>query len=319
MAEYKIQLETVKHFLSEYYIYAILVLFWIVAAGFIPGFISLYNIATLIIVCTPLALVSLGQNMSIITGGIDLSVGAVVSLATAIASNLMEINIGLAILVVILAGLAIGAFNGFGVTKLRIDPFIVTLGSMGIGSGIALYIRPHPGGYIAPEFINVILYKHEIFGVLFPVGPFIILLVTVIIGELILMKRNFGRMVYAVGGNETYARMLGVPINKVKLLVYVISGVVSAIAGLYVAALMNAGDASVGDPYVINSIIAVTLGGTPITGGSGRFVNTVGAALVVSTIDRILNQLGVNIWWSWIIKGILLALIIAISTKVIRR
>ncbi len=319
MAAYKLRLDAVKGFLSEYYIYLILVVFWLIASGFIIGFISLYNLATLIIVCAPLALVSLGQNMSIITGGIDLSVGAIVSLGTAIASNIMEIDPTLAILIVILGGLGIGAFNGACVTKLKVDPFIVTLGSMGIASGLALYLRPHPGGYISPEFINMILYKQEIFGVLFPIGPFIILVITVIIGEMILMRRNFGRMVYAIGGNETYARMLGVPIDRVKFLVYVISGIVSAIAGLYVAALMNAGDASVGDPYVINSIIAVTLGGTPITGGSGRFINTVGAAMVVSTIDRILNQLGVNIWWSWIIKGVLLALIIAISTKVIRK
>ncbi|MCD6535670.1 MAG: ABC transporter permease [Thaumarchaeota archaeon] len=319
MAGYKLTSDSVKGFLSEYYIYVILIVFWIAASGFISGFISLYNFATLIIVCAPLALVSLGQNMSVITGGIDLSVGAIVSLATAIASNLMEIDPLLAIVVVVLGGLAIGAFNGAAVTKLKVDPFIATLGSMGIASGIALYLRPHPGGYISPEFINVILYKQEIFGVLFPVGPFTILVVTVIVGELLLMRRNFGRMIYAIGGNETYARMLGVPIDKVKFLVYVVSGVVSAIAGLYVAALMNAGDASVGDPYVLNSLIAVTLGGTPITGGSGRFINTVGAAMVVSTIDRILNQLGVNIWWSWIIKGVLLAAIIAISTKVIRK
>ena len=319
MAGYKLTSDSVKGFLSEYYIYVILIVFWIAASGFISGFISLYNFATLIIVCAPLALVSLGQNMSVITGGIDLSVGAIVSLATAIASNLMEIDPLLAIVVVVLGGLAIGAFNGAAVTKLKVDPFIATLGSMGIASGIALYLRPHPGGYISPEFINVILYKQEIFGVLFPVGPFMILVVTVIVGELLLMRRNFGRMIYAIGGNETYARMLGVPIDKVKFLVYVVSGVVSAIAGLYVAALMNAGDASVGDPYVLNSLIAVTLGGTPITGGSGRFINTVGAAMVVSTIDRILNQLGVNIWWSWIIKGVLLAAIIAISTKVIRK
>ena len=319
MAGYKLTSDSVKGFLSEYYIYVILIVFWIAASGFISGFISLYNLATLIIVCAPLALVSLGQNMSVITGGIDLSVGAIVSLATAIASNLMEIDPLLAIVVVVLGGLAIGAFNGAAVTKLKVDPFIATLGSMGIASGIALYLRPHPGGYISPEFINVILYKQEIFGVLFPVGPFTILVVTVIVGELLLMRRNFGRMIYAIGGNETYARMLGVPIDKVKFLVYAASGVVSAIAGLYVAALMNAGDASVGDPYVLNSLIAVTLGGTPITGGSGRFINTVGAAMVVSTIDRILNQLGVNIWWSWIIKGVLLAAIIAISTKVIRK
>lgn len=319
MAEHKIQLGAIKYLFSEHYVYVILLIFWIISAGLMPGFVSLYNIATLILICAPIALVSLGQNIAIITGGIDLSVGAILCLATAIVSNLMEINVGLAILVALFAGLAIGAFNGFCVTKLRIDPFIITLGSMGIGSGIALYIRPSPGGYIAPEFINILLYKYKILGVLFPIGPFIILLVTVVVGELILTKRNFGRMVYAVGGNETYAKMLGVPVDKVKQLVYIISGVTSSIAGLYVAALINAGSASIGDPYIINSIIAVTLGGTAISGGSGRFINTVGAALVVATIDSILNQLGVNVWWSWIIKGILLIFIVSISLKVIKR
>jgi ribose/xylose/arabinose/galactoside ABC-type transport system permease subunit len=261
--------------------------------------------------------------MVILTGGIDLSVGAICSLATVLASIFMETNTILGLLIALAAGLLLGLFNGLFISKLKIEPFIVTLGSMGIASGLALYLRPAPGGYISPEFIKLIFYDIKIFEVEFPVTCFSILVLTTIVGEIVLLKKNLGRMIYAVGGNEQYARLMGVPVENVKIICYCISGLMSAFTGLYISALTRVGSAFVGDPFTLYSIIAVTLGGTSIQGGVGRYIDTVGAAIIIASLERLLNQIGVlgimGSWFTWIVEGIFLVIVVIISLKVRRK
>jgi len=309
-----------KKFATAYTVYVLLILFWIASSLFVKNFITLYNMVTIVIVCTSISLVSLGQNMVILTGGIDLSVGAVLSLATALASIFMKSDTILGVAVALAAGLLIGLFNGLIVSKLKIEPFIVTLGSMGIASGLALYLRPAPGGYISPEFINLVFYSIKIFDVNFPITCFLILVLTTIFGEIVLLKRNLGRMIYAVGGNEQYARLMGVPVDRVKIICYCISGLTAALAGLYISAMTRVGSPFVGDPFTLYSIIAVTLGGTSIQGGVGRYINTVGAAIIVASIERLMNQIGVlgimGSWFTWIVEGIFLVIVIVLSMKV---
>lgn len=293
-------------YISNYYIFFVVLLFWIIACSVTSSFATLENFYNILLLTTSVALVSLGQNYVILTGCFDLSVGAVISLATAMAATYMQMDLALAIFIVLLMGAAIGAFNGFGVTKLGIDSFIMTLGTMGIATGLALWYRPYPGGYIAPEFREVIFY--DVGG--FPLAPFLILIITAVIGEFILHKRNFGRMIYAVGGDERRARLLGINPEKVRLLVFTISGVTAALTGLYIAGMINCGDASVGDPYLFDSIIAVLMGGTSISGGKGTFRNTVGAAFLIASLGSFCNLLGINPWYTWVIKGLLIFIVV---------
>ena len=293
-------------YLSNYYIFVVVLLFWGIACSITSNFATLDNFYNILLLTTSVALVSLGQNYVILTGCFDLSVGAVISLATAMAAIYMEMNLFLALFLVLVMGIIIGAFNGFGVTKLGIDSFIMTLGTMGIATGLALWYRPYPGGYISPMFREIIFY--DIGG--FPLSPFLILIVTAIIGEFILHKRNFGRMIYAIGGDERRAKLLGINPDKVRLMVFTISGVTAALTGLYIAGMINCGDASVGDPYLFDSIIAVLMGGTSISGGKGTFRNTVGAAFLIASLGSFCNLLGINPWYTWVIKGLLIFIVV---------
>ncbi|MEM3714277.1 MAG: ABC transporter permease [Nitrososphaeria archaeon] len=319
----KLKRKKLNEFVKEYIVYIILIIIWIMATILVKNFFTLYNLITLFIVSAGIIIVSLGQNIVILTGGIDLSVGSIISLATALASILMSFNLPLAILLTLGSGFILGLFNGIFIAKLDIEPFIVTLASMGIAAGLALYLRPAPGGYISPDFIKLIFYNIKVFGTEFPIVCFLIIILTTIVGEIILMRTNIGRMIYAIGGNETFARFMGVPVDKIKIIVYSVSGFTAALTGLYLAALSQVGSPFIGDPYTLYSIIAVTLGGTSISGGSGRYINTVGAVFIIASLERLINQLGIfgimGSWFTWIFEGILLIVVILISIKVTKK
>ena len=287
---------------SEWFVWVFLFLFWGISSALSPFFRTLSTFSTILLTAVPIALVALGQTYVILTGEFDLSVGAVASLATAIASETMQLNWPAAVLFVLLIALAIGLLNGIALIKLHVGSFIITLATMFIVNGIALIIRPSPGGVIAKEFEDLML-----FGVGgFPVTAFLILVVAGIIGELILQRRVLGREIYSTGGNPEAAKAMGININKVKIIVFMISGFCAALAGLFMAARIRSGNAIVGAPYLFDSFTAVFMGGTLVTGGIGNYRNSLAAALLVASISRILQFLEVSIWYQFVIKGLLL-------------
>jgi len=287
---------------SEWFVWVFLFLFWGISSALSPFFRTLSTFSTILLTAVPIALVALGQTYVILTGEFDLSVGAVASLATAIASETMQLNWPAAVLFVLLIALAIGLLNGIALIKLHVGSFIITLATMFIVNGIALIIRPSPGGVIAKEFEDLML-----FGVGgFPVTAFLILVVAGIIGELILQRRVLGREIYSTGGNPEAAKAMGININKVKIIVFMISGFCAALAGLFMAARIRSGNAIVGAPYLFDSFTAVFMGGTLVTGGIGNYRNSLAAALLIASISRILQFLEVSIWYQFVIKGLLL-------------
>jgi len=294
---------SLRTLLANNYIYVILLIFWIGASLASPYFRTTSTFSNIITSAVPIALIGFAQTFVVLSRGFDLSVGAVASMATAVASVTMIENVFLSIILVLMIAVAIGAINGFAITKLHIDPFIMTLCMMFFLTGVNLLIRPSPGGYIADEYKNFLLY--QVNG--FPIVAFLILVAAVTVGHVVLKKRKFGREIYAMGGDPVYARLSGINTDSTRIKVYIISSLASALGGLFLAARIGSGNAEAGASYLFDSFTTVFMGGTLVTGGVGGYGGTLGAALIISSLGRILQFLGINIWYHFILKGVLLA------------
>lgn len=301
--------------LIDWHIYIVLVLLWLVSSLMSPFFRTIDTFATILLSAVPIALVGLGQTFVVLSRGFDLSVGTIASLATAIASVSMGWGIGPSIALILVAAVFIGAVNGLGVSKFNIDPFIMTLGMMFLLSGVNLFIRPSPGGFIPDHFKKTILFQVGVF----PWVPLFILLITAAIGITVLQKRKFGREVYAVGGDPQSAKMSGINVDRTRIKVFIVSAICAAMAGLYISARIGSGSAEAGSPYLFDSFTAVFMGGTLVTGGVGGYRGTIASALIIASIGQILQFLGITIWYHFIVKGLLLAGVAGIQLFIIGR
>jgi len=275
----------------------------------LPRLYTGQNMSNLLLRTIPLLSVSVGQMVVLLIGGIDLSVGAVLALATAVASSLMVHGIGLACFAVVVLGGLVGLINGLGTTKANINPFVMTLGTMSIANGVALYVRPRPGGYVPRAFVDSVLaYWGPV-----PIVPLLILFWILAAGFLLLSKTTFGRRLYAIGGNEEAARLMGVNVDLHKILAYVICGFFASLAGLYMTARIACGDPAVGGAFLLDSIGAVVIGGTSLTGGRGTLSGTLLGVLIFSTLSNVLNLLNVNIYWQYVFRGLIVISVVAVS------
>jgi ribose transport system permease protein len=298
-----IWLQRLWELLQTHYVYFILVLIWILSAIASPYFRMVPTYSNILTSAVPIALIGLAQTVVVISRGFDLSVGAVASMATAVASVAMVKGIIPSIILVLVIAVVIGAINGLGITKLGINPFIMTLCMMFFLTGVNLLIRPSPGGYIPDSYKEVLLFQIGDF----PLTAFLILILTAIVGSVLLQRRRLGREIYAVGGAPERARMSGINVDQTLIKTYIISAIASALGGLFIAARIGSGNAEAGAPYLFDSFTTVFMGGTLVTGGVGGYGGTLGAALIISSLGRILQFLGINIWYQFIAKGALLA------------
>ena len=272
----------------------------------------IYTFRSIFLLTVPLLFAALGEALVIISGGFDLSVGVVISGATAVASVTMRVNPVLGIIAGIVFGAGIGAINGLGIVKAKMDSFIMTLGTMFAVQGLALVIRPMPGGYIDPIFSNTILYTVSDF----PITIVVLFVALSIAGVLLLQRRNFGREIYALGGDREKARRAGINVYRVEFLVYVLSGILSATGGLVLAGEISTGAAEIGLPYLFNAFTAVILGGT--LAGVGGFLQIIPAVLLMISIPSLIRFLEINSWYDFVVKGILLVAVIAIQQRIRR-
>jgi len=304
-----------KKSVGRWYIYLVLAVLWSIASAISPYFRTASTFSNIITSSVPIALIGLAQTFVVISQGFDLSVGAVASMATAIASVTMDQGVLPSVLLVIIAAFCVGLINGLGITKLRINPFIMTLSMMFLLTGVNLLIRPSPGGYIPETFKRFLLLQLGEF----PLVPLIILVLTGLVGIMVLERRKFGRHVYAVGGDSDSARMSGVDVDLTRIKVYVVSALASALAGLFIAARIGSGNAQAGASYLFDSFTTVFMGGTLVTGGIGGYSGTLAASLIIASIGRILQFLGITIWYHFIVKGVLLASVAGIQLYIVRR
>lgn len=259
--------------------------------------------------------IALGMTYVILTGGIDLSVGSILAFTSAIFAGLMQNGMSpvLAIILAIVMGAILGFINGLLITKGKLAPFIVTLATMTIFRGATLvYTDGRPIAGQRDNFIFAFLGRGKVFGIPFQVILFAIIFILLLI---LLKKTSFGRRVYAVGGNEKASFISGINIDKVKIFVYTISGILATISGLVLTSRLNSAQPTAGTAYEMDAIAAVVLGGTSMTGGSGSLVGTLIGILILGVLNNGLNLLGVSSFYQQIVKGVVILLAVLVDRK----
>jgi ribose/xylose/arabinose/galactoside ABC-type transport system permease subunit len=286
----------------------------IVVAGSLasPIFLSFTNIRNVFLQSAMLGVVAVGMTFVILTGGIDLSVGMVLSLCSVVAAMLFNNGQGYSLPIVILVtlalGAAIGAINGGVIIWRGVAPFIVTLAMMAIASGAALTIsNGRPIGGITGTYAWLGA------GQIGPVPVLVlIMVVTFIVGGVVLRFTPYGRGVYAIGGNEQAARLSGIPVNRVKLLTYMISGFCAGLGAIIFSARVTVGDPWAGRSLELDAIAAVVIGGTSLFGGIGALWGTFLGTLIILMINNLLNLMNVSPYAQGIAKGLIILIAIAI-------
>jgi ribose transport system permease protein len=254
-----------------------------------------------------LALVAMAQTLPVLTAGLDLSVGMVFVLANCLASTLVHgsaFETAVGVVAVLLTGLLCGLLNGVIIVYGRLQPIITTLATGAVYYGVALILRPVPGGDVNSALADAL--TGQLPGGI-PASLIVILAVVVFIW-LPYRRSVLGRAAYAVGSSETAAFMSGVPIDKAKILAYMLSGLLAAIAGLMLTFITYSGEASsaIGGTYTLNSIAAVVIGGTSLFGGSGSAVGSIFGAFVLRTIGDLLFVFDLEPFWQPLVQGIIL-------------
>ena len=265
-----------------------LVLLVIGNAIFTPYFATVSNLWNVLQLVSTTVLVAVGMTIVIATRGIDLSVGSVMAIASAVAAVSLGHGVGVAILLALVIACAVGAFNGLLISAFRIQPIIVTLATLITGRGVAQVISN--GGQLIP-FSNP---SFEYLGKGY-VGPIpvqvVMMLAAVAAGIFIMRATSFGRYVLAVGGNEAAARLAGVKVHRTKIAVYALSGVLAGLAGLIETARLGASDAQKVGLYIeLDAIAAVVVGGTALSGGRATIVGTRIGALIMQVITTSFNM-----------------------------
>ena len=278
-----------------------------------PYFLTPRTISSLQIQTAPLALASLGQLAVLLVGGIDLSIGPTISLVTGIASVLIAGNgsplIGIA--VAIGTGLLVGAGNAALVELLAIPDLIATLASFSVVQGLALIVRPSPGGSVADAVADLLTTR---IGVVAPV--FLVVVGVYVLAELLLLRGRVGARLYAVGSSPEGARAAGIPVRRVRALSYVFSGLAASVAGLLVAARIGSGDPQAGSAFTLASVTAAVVGGASVFGGIGTAAGALLGSLLLILVQNALNQLHVTPYWQYVCTGALtLAAVAAFSRR----
>lgn len=254
-----------------------------------------------------------GMTMVILIGGIDLSVGSVIAISGCLCAGLITNNgipSGVAIILAIIIGTLVGAVNGLIIANTKIPPFIVTLAMMNIGRGFAR-IYTNATTILVNDELFIWIGSGKIFGEI-PV-QLLFMVVVVIITGLILNKTKFGRNIYAVGDNQQAAVYSGINSKKVIFLVFTLSGLFAACAGILSAARTFSGQFNVGDGAEMDAISAVVLGGTSMTGGVGRISGTLIGCLVIGILNNGMNLMGIDSSWQYVVKGIVVLLAVYID------
>ncbi|PRP70481.1 ribose ABC transporter permease [Chromobacterium amazonense] len=282
-----------------------------------PDFLTVNNLLNVMRQVSINALIAFGMTLVILLGGIDLSVGSILALSSVLTATLLRAGVDpmLATLLGILAGAAMGLFNGLVISKGKVAPFIATLASMTILRGLALvFSNGSPITGFDSELFSMLGGGYVAGLVPVPVVWMLILFA----GFWFLLKKTvFGRHLYATGGNEEAARLSGVKVDRVKLWVYTTSGAMAAMAGVVLTSRLNSAQPTAGTGYELDAIAAVVLGGTSLSGGRGWIFGTLIGALLIGVLNNGLNLLGVSSFYQQVIKGavILLAVLLDRSNK----
>lgn len=289
-----------------------------------PNFLQFRNIVGIFLATAVNGILALGVTFVIISGGIDLSIGTVMTF-TAVITGVFITNWGMPVPIGILAGVASGALagfiNGVVIAKMKVPPFVSTLGMMYIAKGLALIISDLRPIYFTntPAFRDIA--TGSILGAVIPgfdiPNGVLIFFVAAIIGSFVLFKTVLGRYTFALGSNEEATRLSGVSVDFWKIIVYTVSGVYAGLAGVVIASRLNSAQPALGQGYELDAIAAVVIGGTSLSGGSGSIMGTVIGAFVISVLTNGLRILSVPQEWQIVVTGAII--IVAVFFDMFRR
>jgi ribose/xylose/arabinose/galactoside ABC-type transport system permease subunit len=290
-------------------VYTALAMLVVSASVYSPRFRSMDNVLNILQESILLSLVSIGQTLVVLAGGIDLSVGSLVKLSTLIAALVINGHDGMivpALLICVGLGTVVGLGNGLVITRMGVAPFVVTFAAFYILRGNAYALSTTPVGSDAPALD--VFYNASVLGI-----PAVLLLWAFVwvVAWFALHFSAFGRHIYAIGGQQTVARLAGIKVDRIKIAVYVLCSVLAALGGLYELARITIGDPQVGEGLELDSITAVAIGGTSLFGGRGYIVGTFGGVLLLGVINNMFNLLQVNSFYQDLVKGIMILIAVA--------
>jgi ribose transport system permease protein len=294
-------------FIKRFLPFVSLLALCVVIAVLEPKFLSAGNLATVVRQIAVITVMAMGMTMVMVSGGIDLSVGSMMALSSVVGAMAMVAGapVVVGVLVCVATGLALGLVNGAAITSLKIPPFIVTLGAMGIYRGTALFITdgnsvvglPQSFGYLA---------EGNLFGVV-PIPLLIVFLVAVAV-HFILSSTRLGRYCYAIGSNVEAARYAGIPVARYQIIFYTLLGALTGLAGSIESARLVTGQPTSGESYELSVIAAVVIGGGSLSGGQGTVVGTIIGALIMGVLSNGANLVGINPFVQRIIIGLVIVL-----------
>ncbi|MBI9105925.1 MAG: ABC transporter permease [Spirochaetales bacterium] len=279
-----------------------------------PNFCSMYNFGVLLKAITYLCFIALAQHIVLLLGDIDLSVGAIAAFSGVICGYAMG-QFGIPIVPSIIIGLGIGVLcgllNGLIVTLLRVNALIATLGTQGIFIGLTLVITKGSAVMGLPK--GFFFLGQKVFLDFIPLA-FIIMIVALIIITIILRKTPFGRHIFAVGSNKEAARVVGLRVNQVKIKAFMMSGLLSSMAGILMVSRLTSAQPSIGDGWIMPSVAACVLGGTPLTGGEGSTLGVLIGVAILSIIENSIVLLGISPYWQTFVSGLVVVIAVAVDS-----
>lgn len=307
----------IKKLLIKYKSLVGLLMLIVIVSILSPSFLSTRNILNILRQTSVNAIIAAGMTFVILTGGIDLSVGSVLALSGAFAASLLASgqSIIVAIMVAIIVGGIVGFLNGFVIAKGKLQPFIATLATMTILRGLTLVFTDGKPITLGSNEVAIAFGKiggGTIFSI--PV-PVIITILVFIVCYYILNHTKMGRYTYALGGNEEATKLSGLNTDKIKIWVYTISGILSAIAGIIITSRLYSAQPTAGTGYELDAIAAVVLGGTRLTGGKGKISGTIVGALIIGVLSNALNILDVSSYYQMMVKGAVILIAVLLDRK----
>lgn len=302
-------------------VFVALVAIFVVSSLISPYFLSGYNMSVIARGLAFVGLVTIAQSSLMILGELDLSLGTIGGLCGVVAGMLM-VQAGLpwpvALLLALGLGMALGFVNGFLVTRLGLHSLVLTIGTAGIYGGAILVLTKGVAITGIPQGVQF-LGRGDVLGV--PV-PFVIMLVVLAVALFLTLKTPMGRYMYAIGNNPAAARMLGIRVDRIRLLVFTFAGMLSALAGLLMVARLGTAQPSIGQTWVLAPIAASVIGGVATTGGVGSPLGAIFGAGIIAIIENIIVLFGVSPYWQGVVSGVIVVLAIsfdALSRRYLRR
>lgn len=302
-------------------VFVALVAIFVVSALISPYFLTAYNMSVIARGLAFVGLVTIAQASLMILGELDLSLGTIGGLCGVVSGMLMVqagLPWGVALVLALVLGMALGLLNGFLVTALGLHSLVLTIGTAGIYGGAILVLTKGVAITGIPEGIQF-LGRGDFLGV--PV-PFIIMLVVLAVALFLTIRTPMGRYMYAIGNNAAAARMLGIRVDRIRLLVFTFAGMLSALAGLLMVARLGTAQPSIGQAWVLAPIAASVIGGVATTGGVGSPLGAIFGAGIIAIIENIIVLFGVSPYWQGVVSGAIVVLAISfdvLSRRYIRR